>query len=201
MGPRCAARSGLRTEGMEELCERRRFGVPGATTVAAELLAFAAMEARARLLPAVDAGMWLAGRGPAMRLSSPSSSQPPQPPRRPMRLRRNLGTKVRYILRWKVLVVPNTMKASMLGDTPDRYPVTVDMARFSERSGPVSARPSRTFLLLERRGARFVHSKTLCLGVSGLSDDSQIADEAWRGVVGEGRGWGVGLHTRASGGL
>jgi hypothetical protein len=38
----------------------------------------------------------------------------------PRRRRRNLGTKVLYIFFWNVLVVPKTMKARRLGETPDR---------------------------------------------------------------------------------
>lgn len=84
-----------------------------------------------------------------------------------IRSRRYVGTKAMYILCWKGLVVPKTRKASMLGLTPERYPVTVDMARFSERSGSVSLRFSRMVFRLLGRGARFVHAKTLEGDVSG----------------------------------
>lgn len=69
-------------------------------------------DARTVVLLYLDEGSWAGVRH--LNISSSSSL--------PLRLpfRRNLGTKVLYIFFWNVLVVPKTMKARRLGDTPDR---------------------------------------------------------------------------------
>lgn len=68
-------------------------------------------DARAVVLLYLDDGSWAGVRH--LNISSSSSLRLPLS-------RRNLGTKVLYIFFWNVLVVPKTMKARRLGDTPDR---------------------------------------------------------------------------------